>query len=84
MATLTQVATFLSSVYDLYTRAGGKLVSKEVLDYRFSQCKICEHFNGKGCSLCGCCTNRKKTLFNKLAYPTETCPADPPKWTSIE
>lgn len=84
MPTPTQIWTFLSTVLDLYVKTGGKLVSKEVLAERYEHCKTCEHFTGRGCKLCGCCASGRKTLFNKLAYPGETCPDNPPKWKSIE
>jgi hypothetical protein len=80
MATWVQIWTFFEALLDLFTKVRGNLVSKEVLDKRFAICKECEYFTGRGCSKCGCCTNQTRSLFNKLAYPTEQCPDVPPRW----
>lgn len=83
MPTLIQLATFLESLYNLWSLTRGNLVSREVIEERFAICKTCEHFDTKGCDLCGCCIGKHQSLFNKIAYPTEQCPANPPKWPKI-
>lgn len=52
----------------------------------YAVCTACPLFRpGKGpgvgeCGACGCATNADGWLLNKLAWHTESCPADPPKW----
>lgn len=72
----------MAAVWDLYALTGGELVDKETLEKRFEICKTCPYFNGRGCDLCGCCANKRKTLFNKLAYPTQSCPDG--RWVNIQ
>lgn len=80
MPTPDQVWTYLASLTELYRKAGGKLLPLEKVQARFDICKNCNFFNGRGCDLCGCCTGKRRTLFNKLAYPTQRCPDNPPRW----
>lgn len=79
-----QIWTFMAHVIELYRKAGGRLLPLEKIKERFEVCKTCEHFTGRGCKLCGCCTGKRKTLFNKLAYPATTCPDNPPRWNAEE
>jgi hypothetical protein len=74
MPTPKQIWTFSAAIVDLYHRTGGKLLPLEKVEARFDICKECPHFDGNGCILCGCCSGKKRTLFNKLAYPTQSCP----------
>lgn len=77
---LVQFATFVAAIYNLAAKAGGRLASKAVIDKRLAICKECEHFTGRGCKLCGCCSNSRRSLFNKLAFPSERCPDVPPRF----
>ena len=43
-----------------------------------SHCQPCPEFTGYECRLCGCKTNDKRRLLNKLAMATEHCPLE--KW----
>lgn len=43
-----------------------------------THCQPCPEFTGRECRLCGCKTNEKKRLLNKLAMATEHCPLG--KW----
>lgn len=82
MASPLQIWTYLAAVVDLYNASGGNLLPKEEVEQRFQICctsgppegEPCIHFTGRGCKLCGCCTNQRKSLFNKLAFPNEGCP----------
>jgi len=74
MVSPIQIWSFMAAMRDLYVKAGGQLLSMEEIEKRFTICQTCEHFTGRGCKLCGCCSNQRRTLFNKLAYPTEDCP----------
>ena len=82
MATLDQIASFLNSIYTLWTKHSGRFVTKEQLQARLDICSTCDHFTGRGCRICKCCVNKTKQLFNKLAYPNEECPDG--KWLKIE
>lgn len=75
-----QFLSFVAAIYNLCARAGGKLAPKDVIDKRLAICGTCEHFTGRGCKLCGCCTNSRRSLFNKLAFSTERCPDVPPRF----
>lgn len=77
---LIRCLTFLESLWTLYSKAKGKLLTKEEIEERFMICTTCDKFTGKSCSICGCCAGSRETYFNKLAYPTERCPDNPPKW----
>jgi hypothetical protein len=74
----------MQSLVNLYRKAGGRLLPLEQVKERYEICKVCEHFNGRGCDLCGCCTGKRKSLFNKLAYPMQSCPDKPPRWNAVE
>lgn len=74
MATLLQTWTFLEALVNLWNKSSGRFAPLEIVKQRFAICAECEHFTGKYCKICGCCTNTKGKLFNKLAYPLEECP----------
>jgi hypothetical protein len=78
-----RIQTFLESVWRLWSYKRGKLLPREELNKRLDICIKCDQFDGNRCNLCGCCTNEFRSFFNKLAYPTERCPADPPKWLEV-
>lgn len=71
---------FSTALFKLYSRTHGRKLSQERVQARLDICYTCEHFTGRRCNICGCCTDGRVSLFNKLAYPTERCPADPPRW----
>lgn len=83
-AIIARAATYFDALWKLYTKARGKLLSKEQINERLVICLECEFFNGARCNLCGCCAGSTESHFNKLAFPTERCPADPPKWVEID
>ena len=65
-------------------RTGKHLLNQEEIKRRLELCWECEHFTGDRCELCGCCAGRTENHFNKLAFPTERCPKDPPAWEEVE
>lgn len=80
---------YMDALWRLYTdnaykdRTGRTLLSWEEIQKRFELCKACDKFNGKKCTLCGCCGGVTESHMNKLAFPTERCPKDPPEWVEI-
>jgi len=61
--------------------AGRPLRTSEEIATLFDEhCKGCSHFTGTSCDICSCRIARHGTLLNKLAWPTEQCPYNPPKW----
>jgi hypothetical protein len=79
-ARLARYTHFVSAVYRLL-RDGTGFLSEEQIGERLAICNECEHFTGHKCRKCGCCTNGRVTLLNKLAHPAESCPED--KWPKI-
>ena len=69
----------MQSLYRLHKRKRGLLTLPKI-EKRLEICKSCINFTGEYCKLCRCCVNEHKTFFNKIAYPTERCPDNPPKW----
>lgn len=67
-----------------YEKQGRRLLTFDKIEQRLEICKECDQFTGRSCKLCGCCTDLTESHFNKLAFPTEQCPADPPKWKEVE
>ena len=65
---------------------GGPRRSQDEIDRIFAICQACPYFaNTKKphCRLCGCSLGTAPDgLKNKLAMATESCPANPPKWTA--
>jgi len=53
---------------------------EEIAEIYDEQCSPCEYFDNDSCGLCGCHVRREGTTLNKLAWGTEKCPDDPPKW----
>jgi hypothetical protein len=43
------------------------------------KCKVCKHYNGSSCNVCGCFVNDGMNV-NKIAWATTECPDDPPQW----
>lgn len=74
-----KAAKFIKALVRLMNSGRGTLPSATI-QKRFDICKTCEDFTGSRCRVCGCGINGKKSLLNKLCYPTERCPANPPKW----
>lgn len=46
-------------------------------------CQPCFAFDNDSCGVCGCRLKRDTLLINKLAWATEKCPLDPPKWDRL-
>lgn len=63
-------------------KSGKDLLPEEQILARFEICKGCEYFTGLKCTQCGCCTNTRAGLLNKLAYATEACPEG--KWGEVD
>lgn len=62
--------------------AGKPERSEEAIAELFSICQACPHYEANACNLCGCPVKREKAHRNKLAWATEGCPDDPPKFTA--
>jgi hypothetical protein len=75
---------YFEALIQLMRITRGKLLSEDQIKERYAICVTCEHFNGKKCTLCGCNCTKKSGFFNKIAFPTERCPDDPPRWVEIE
>lgn len=75
-----RIPRFLKALTKFLIKGKGKFLSEEKILVRFEICKICAHFTGRGCKVCGCNCNNRQTYFNKLAMPTEECPDKPPRW----
>ena len=73
---------------DIWKKAGKPVRSDEEIFRIFTEvCSQCEHFNPRSeklgnCRLCGCFLKPKGLSFNKIAWSTTYCPANPPKWTA--
>lgn len=82
---------YIAAVLKLYSKAnvyvqrtGNRLASEKIIRQRLATCSECEFFTGKGCRKCSCCTDAIASHFNKLAFPTERCPNEPPSWTEVQ
>jgi hypothetical protein len=86
--TCSQQPSFVVKVWDFrkararWKAAGKPKRSPERIAELFAICESCPMFNGNGCRLCGCRLKSKGAFLNKLAWSTESCPAEPPKWTA--
>lgn len=84
---LRRAATFAAAELR-WIAAGRPVRSVERVAELFTVCKACEHFqlgarDGEGkCRLCGCQLRRAGGLLNKIQMATESCPAQPPRWTA--
>lgn len=63
---------------------GLRKCTKEELESRLAVCKTCDQFTGSGCKVCGCNCTGTYEFMNKLAWASESCPLDPPKWDRID
>jgi hypothetical protein len=63
--------TFTTSAAQ-FVASGGKTVSREVREERYSICKMCPQYDGTRCVQCGC------FIAAKTWMPHEKCPAG--KW----
>lgn len=78
-----KLKSFTGALFRL-ARSGQGLLSEDEIEERLWTCRQCPHFRGNKCRLCGCRTKGKRSLADKLAYPTESCPDDPPRWGPID
>lgn len=68
--------------------AGQPVRDEHRINEIFGICRRCEHFTpgdseDKGsCRVCGCQLKKFGGLLNKIAMATESCPAQPAKWTA--
>ncbi len=73
-----------------FKESGEKIRKKEDMEYIYNEiCKPCPHFNdskltGSSCKLCGCRLHPTRLTLNKLAYLSEQCGHNPPKWKAGE
>lgn len=82
--TFARFLRFSKAIAKLYIKARGNLLPFHYVEKRLEICRPCPWFTGKGCKQCGCNCNEKDSYFNKIAYPTERCPDDPPRWVEID
>lgn len=75
----TRVMNFMHALAG-HVRNGFTTVSPEVLEQRLETCASCQHFTGQHCAKCGCNCGNRNPFLNKLAWESEHCPLDPPKW----
>lgn len=75
---------FLIAVYK-HIKSGRKYCNKQQIKSRIKHCYSCALFNGVICTheKCGCNVNDQDKFFNKLAWKSEQCPLNPPKWLAI-
>lgn len=74
--TIPQMAWSLAVALGRYFWRGGRLVSPVAYQQRRAACATCDNKKGSRCGLCGC------FLPVKLAFPSESCPDDPPRWVA--
>lgn len=79
---LLRIQTFLKSLF-FHVYSGFPKSTVEEIQYRYSICLRCDHFDTKNtlCNLCGCNLSRKKEFFNKLAWADQECPDK--RWPKI-
>ncbi len=76
---VTQAANYIKEL-TRWKLAGSPLREQAEIDRIFNTiCSPCPHFEGNRCGLCKCFLNTN-TKFNKIAFGTTKCPADPPRW----
>lgn len=75
-----RVISYLKSLYELATKHHLNLLPFEEIVERHNVCLTCPKLEGKTCLVCGCNCNTKGSYFNKLAFPNERCPDNPPRW----
>lgn len=51
-----------------------EIADESTIDYRYSICSSCEHFNNSSCDKCGCAITRDRNYINKLSSKLESCP----------
>ena len=56
--------------------------TQEQINERLTICKACQHWNGSGCSKCGCNCGGKPKFLNKLAWADQECPVG--KWPRLD
>lgn len=79
LPSLLQRAVRFAAATGKWAMAGCPLRTEEQITAILeSHCQPCPEFTGHECRLCGCKTNDKKRLMNKLALATEHCPLE--KW----
>ena len=74
--TWVEVARQFASSAIRWTAEGFPVVSTQEHGERYGKCKSCTRFVGFYCSLCRC------VAYLKTKLATESCPDQPPKWTS--
>ena len=80
MNKVKEAASFYMALQRFVFQSRLTFLTQEEIDARFDVCRECESFTGRKCKICGCGARRRGGLLNKLAYPLEHCPDDPPKW----
>jgi hypothetical protein len=70
-----------SEARDKWKDAGKPVrTDEEIFRIYHEVCKECEYFDNDKCGICGCRLKPKGHMLNKIAWATEKCPLDPPKW----
>ncbi len=73
-----------------FKESGEKIRKPEDMAYIYNEiCKPCPHFQdskltGSSCGLCGCRLHPTRLVLNKLAYLSEQCGDNPPRWKARE
>jgi hypothetical protein len=83
MYDLNAFVSFTEALAKLLFKGRGELAPKDIIDHRLETCKNCAFFTGRRCRICGCGISGRNSLLNKLAYPMEKCPHNPPKWDAL-
>jgi hypothetical protein len=81
--TLAQRATRFSVALARHALDGFTPATTETIASRLAICQQCEHLKDGACGLCGCNCNNGG-LLNKLAWASESCPDNPPRWQAGE
>ena len=85
--TVARKAYSLAAASGRWIRAGRPRRSPERIAEVFEICQACPEFrptddaNGT-CNLCGCPLRQRGGLIDKISMATESCPADPQRWTA--
>jgi hypothetical protein len=61
-----------------HAASGSKLVDDETFNQRIELCLLCPERAHDVCSKCGC------PIDKKASWAEQQCPADPPKWPTMQ
>jgi len=90
--TIQKLTNFSSAVIRDVT-TGMQRCTDEEMDARLEICQgnpekdieRCPFYNesDSSCLKCGCQLSRKRIYLNKIAWKSESCPDNPPRWTKL-